>query len=142
VTGSGAPTCGMVYKLVARTDGAGRMQPVEKASASKSSRGGRKAAARRLDGDGRAIEEVLVTGPDEEVVTWEPDGSEGGDEDGRLRRLHVPLVTDGAVDSRWVGAYGVANAATQHRTSRAELPRGARRLSHGDAAVPTVTWQL
>ncbi|GAA1971922.1 nicotinate phosphoribosyltransferase [Isoptericola halotolerans] len=142
VTGSGAPTCGMVYKLVARTDSGGRMQPVEKSSVRKTSSGGRKAAARRLDGDGRAVEEVLVTGPDEDVVAWEPDGSELGADDGRLRRLHVPLVTDGAVDSRWVGAYGVANAATQHRTSRAELPRGARRLSHGEAAIPTVTWGL
>ncbi|WP_277212411.1 nicotinate phosphoribosyltransferase [Isoptericola croceus] len=142
VTGSGAPTCGMVYKLVARTDSTGRMQPVEKVSTRKSSRGGRKAAARRLGADGRALEEVLVTGPDEAVVAWEPDGSETSDDGGRLRRLHVPLVTDGAVDSRWVGAYGVDNAATQHRTSRAELPRGARRLSHGDPAIPTVTWGL
>uniref|UniRef100_UPI003565CE68 nicotinate phosphoribosyltransferase n=1 Tax=Actinotalea sp. TaxID=1872145 RepID=UPI003565CE68 len=31
VTGSGAPTCGMVYKLVAREGRSGRMEPVEKA---------------------------------------------------------------------------------------------------------------
>ena len=32
VTGSGAPTCGMVYKLVARADSSGVLQPVAKAS--------------------------------------------------------------------------------------------------------------
>ncbi|WP_402464436.1 nicotinate phosphoribosyltransferase [Isoptericola aurantiacus] len=141
VTGSGAPTCGMVYKLVARSDADGVMQPVAKASTRKSSRGGRKAAARRLDADGRAVEEVLATGPDEDVLAWEPEGDDGAG-DGRLRSLHVPLVTDGAVDSRWVGAYGVANAAERHRTSRGELPRGARRLSSGDPAIPTVELTL
>ncbi|MEG3615540.1 nicotinate phosphoribosyltransferase [Isoptericola haloaureus] len=142
VTGSGAPTCGMVYKLVARSDAAGRMQPVAKASAHKSDRGGRKAAARRLDEDGRALEEVLYTGPDEDVVAWEPRAGGSGDDGGRLRPLHVPLVTDGATDSRWVGAYGVQNAAERHASSRGELPRGARRLSAGDPAIPTVVESL
>lgn len=138
VTGSGAPTCGMVYKLVARADSSGVMRPVAKTSTRKSSSGGRKAAARRLDEDGRAVEEVLLTGPDEDVVTWEPDGENAAS----VRRLHVPLVTDGAVDSRWVGAYGVQNAAERHRVSRSELPRGARRLSHGEPAIPTVEVSL
>jgi nicotinate phosphoribosyltransferase len=137
VTGSGAPTCGMVYKLVARADSDGVLQPVAKASTLKTSRGGRKAAARRLDEDGRAVEEVLVTGPDASVLAWDPDGTDG-ETAGELRQLQVPLVVDGAVDSRWVGAYGVANAVEQHRVSRAELPRGARRLSVGDPAIPTV----
>ena len=46
VTGSGAPTAGMVYKLV-EVDG----RPVAKRSASKESRGGRKSAVRRLQAD-------------------------------------------------------------------------------------------
>src|SRR5690606_15346581 len=57
VTGSGAPTCGMVYKLVAREGRDGTLEPVAKASASKTSGGGRKAAARRSGEDGRAAEE-------------------------------------------------------------------------------------
>src|SRR5690606_20588959 len=61
VTGSGHPTCGMVYKLVAREAADGTLVPVAKASTSKTSLGGRKAAARRLDAEGRAAEEVLVT---------------------------------------------------------------------------------
>ena len=136
VTGSGAPTCGMVYKLVARSDADGVLQPVAKASTLKTSTGGRKAAARQYGEDGRAVAEVLVTGPDDVVAAWEP----GDDED--LRPLHVPLVVDGAVDSRWIGAYGVHNAARRHAEARAELPRGARRLSAGDAALPTVTRRL
>ncbi|WP_166846401.1 nicotinate phosphoribosyltransferase [Isoptericola sp. BMS4] len=137
VTGSGAPTCGMVYKLVARSDDTGVLQPVAKASAHKRSTGGRKAAARRYDATGRAVEEVLVTGPDDRVTSWSPPES-----DGDLRTLLVPLVVDGAVDSRWVGAYGVQNATLHHAQARAELPRGARRLSDGDPAIPTVELAL
>ncbi|WP_298462570.1 nicotinate phosphoribosyltransferase [uncultured Cellulomonas sp.] len=135
VTGSGAPTCGMVYKLVARAGDHGVLEPVAKASASKTSVGGRKNAARRLDADGRAEAEVLITGPDVAVSTWSPD-------DQALRPLHVPLVIEGAVDTRWCGAHGVHTAQERHRDSRAELPRGARRLSADEAAVPTVTVTL
>lgn len=131
VTGSGAPTCGMVYKLVAREGADGTLEPVAKASAEKGSVGGRKGAARRLDHEGRAVEEVVVTGPDEAVATWSPPEAE-------LRPLLVPLVARGTVDTRWTGAAGVQTAAERHRRSRAELPRGARRLSHGDPAIPTL----
>jgi nicotinate phosphoribosyltransferase len=132
VTGSGAPTCGMVYKLVARAGDDGVLQPVEKASTLKTSAGGRKGAARRLDDEGRAEAEVLITGPDSAVATWSPDEQ-------ALRPLHVPLVAGGAVDTRWCGAHGVHTAQDRHRASRAELPRGARRLSADEPAVPTVT---
>ncbi|MDN5693112.1 MAG: nicotinate phosphoribosyltransferase, partial [Micrococcaceae bacterium] len=47
VTGSGAPTASMVYKLVARQDDDGTWVDVAKASSGKASRGGRKEAARR-----------------------------------------------------------------------------------------------
>ncbi len=137
VTGSGAPTCGMVYKLVARADSTGVVRPVAKASIKKESQGGRKVAARRLGPDARAVEEVVISGPDELVVAWTPEEG-AGEESGGLRPLHVPLVVDGAVDSRWVGAYGVQNAVRHHRTARAELPRGARRLSPGEPAIPTL----
>lgn len=134
VTGSGAPTCGMVYKLVAREGADGTLAPVAKASRDKISVGGRKAAARRLDDGGRAVAEVLVEGPDDLVRGWLPDAAH--------RALHVPLVTDGVPDPRWTGAEGVVTAAHRHRASRDELPRGARRLSADEAAVPTVTLTL
>ena len=135
VTGSGAPTCGMVYKLVAREGRDGVLAPVAKTSTRKTSTGGRKNAGRRVDGAGRALEEVLVTGPDQAVATWAPEHTE-------LRPLHVPLVAGGAIDTRWTGTSGVQLAVERHRASRAELPRGARRLSVGDPALPTVTLTL
>jgi nicotinate phosphoribosyltransferase len=135
VTGSGAPTCGMVYKLVARAGDDGVLQPVSKASALKTSSGGRKNAARRLDAEGRAEAEVVITGRDGEVAAWSP-------EEQGLRALHVPLVIGGAVDTRWCGTHGVHTAQERHRLSRAELPRGARRLSADEPAVPTETVTL
>ena len=42
VTGSGAPTAAMVYKLVQREDASGQMQGVAKKSKDKASVGGRK----------------------------------------------------------------------------------------------------
>ena len=50
VTGSGAPTSGFVYKLVAREDAAGTLVPVAKKSTEKLSVGGRKYALRRRVG--------------------------------------------------------------------------------------------
>jgi len=135
VTGSGAPTCAMVYKLVAREGADGVLAPVAKASTRKTSTGGRKTAARRLGPDGRAVEEVLVAGPDQAVATWAP-----GVQD--LRPLHVPLVARGAVDTRWTGPTGVQLAVARHAASRAELPRGALRLSPGEPALPSVTLHL
>jgi nicotinate phosphoribosyltransferase len=56
VTGSGAPTAGLVYKLV---EVAGR--PVVKRSENKATVGGRKTAVRRHKPTGTAIEEVVVS---------------------------------------------------------------------------------
>ncbi|GEL94763.1 nicotinate phosphoribosyltransferase [Cellulomonas composti] len=144
VTGSGAPTCGMVYKLVAREEVDGRMRPVAKASTAKTSVGGRKAAARRLGADGRAVAEVLVQGPDELVRAWTAPagGDEGVEGADRLRALHVPLISAGVVDPSRIGPDAVVAAARRHRASRDELPRGARRLSADEAAVPTVELRL
>jgi nicotinate phosphoribosyltransferase len=56
VTGSGAPTAGLVYKLV-EVEG----QPVVKRSENKATVGGRKTAVRRHKPTGTATEEVIVT---------------------------------------------------------------------------------
>ena len=134
VTGSGAPTCGMVYKLVARESGSGEMEAVAKASTLKGSRGGRKAGARRLS-HRRAAEELLVSGPDEVVRTWR-----STDDD--VRDLMVDLVVEGEPVDGWTGSEGVRRAAARHEASRAELPRGARRLSADEAAIPTTSLVL
>ncbi|BDO41733.1 nicotinate phosphoribosyltransferase [Cellulomonas sp. NTE-D12] len=140
VTGSGAPTCGMVYKMVSRERADGSMEAVAKVSRSKASVGGRKAAARRLGPDGRAVEEVLVSGPPARVLAWQD--QQWRSPDPALRPLHVPLIMGGAADERWTGPAGVRLAQARHEASRDELPRGARRLSADEAAVPTVTVRL
>ncbi len=135
VTGSGAPTCGMVYKLVAREDADGALTPVAKRSPAKEGLAGLKRAARRIGRDGRAVEEVVVTGGTGQVRAWEPP-------DDSLRALHVPLVVDGEADPGWTGIEGVRRAVGRHQSSRNELPRGARRLSADEAALPTVSLRL
>src|SRR6202034_2556536 len=62
VTGSGAPTAGFVYKLVAVASEGGRFAPlhcVEKRSPAKHSLGGRTLAARWIDDEGVARVEFL-----------------------------------------------------------------------------------
>lgn len=59
VTGSGHPTAGMVYKLVAIEDDNGIMRSVAKKASGKKSIGGRKWAWRLTDEQGKAIREVV-----------------------------------------------------------------------------------
>ena len=87
VTGSGHPTCGFVYKLVARADDAGEMVSVAKRSRDKVSVGGRKYALRRRSPSGVAQAEVVGIGA--------PPADDGDD-----RALLVPLVRDGEVVGR------------------------------------------
>ncbi|MGA4508373.1 nicotinate phosphoribosyltransferase [Propionibacteriaceae bacterium G1746] len=122
VTGSGHPTCGFVYKLVARADSAdGELKPVAKKSKNKNTVGGRKFAVRRLDEAGHA--EAEVVGIDAHPRT-----------DGNDRSLLVPLVTDGVI----VGHEPIERARERHLAARAELPRAALRISKGEPAIPTI----
>ncbi|WP_238992341.1 nicotinate phosphoribosyltransferase [Jiangella ureilytica] len=120
VTGSGSPTAGMVYKLVAREDDDGTLVSVEKKSPDKVSHGGRKFALRRRNR--RGIAEAEVIGVGREPV-----------DDGDDRPLLIPLVRDGET----VGREPLAAARGRHHRSRAELPRTALQLSRGEPAIPT-----
>ena len=86
VTGSGAPTAALVYKLVARSpaaadDGEIEMEPVAKRSVGKPGRGGRKWAVRHRDQHGTALSErVSLSPPDPGPLD---------------RELLVPLVAGG-----------------------------------------------
>ena len=62
MTGSGHPTCGFVYKLVAREGEDGALVSVAKRSPDKASVGGRKFALRRRDRHGIAEAEVVGIG--------------------------------------------------------------------------------
>lgn len=120
VTGSGAPTASLVYKLVARAEsGDGPLRPVAKRSVGKPSRGGRKWAYRHIGDDGRAVAEV--------VATSEPSP---GPYD---RPLLIPLVRDGEI----VGRESLDDARARHERALAELPPTAFQLSRGDPALPT-----
>ena len=124
VTGSGAPTSSMVYKVVERENSAGEMQPVAKASAGKASIGGAKRAARRLNGMGIATAEVLGTHEDPNLL-----------ED--TRPLMVDFVRNGELLPGFTGEEGVRRATARHAASLAELPEAARRLSEGEPIIPT-----
>ncbi|MET9656657.1 nicotinate phosphoribosyltransferase [Streptomyces sp. NPDC006510] len=123
VTGSGQPTCSMVYKLVARAgsaDPAEPLRPVAKKSlGAKSSVGGRKWAARRLDEHGVAEAEVIGTG------AVPPELAD--------RQLLVELIRGGEVIAR----EPLDAARERHIAARAGLPMSAVQLSRGEPVIPT-----
>lgn len=123
VTGSGHPTCSMVYKLVARAGSAdpdAPLVPVAKQSAGgKLSVGGRKWAARRHDEYGVAEAEVLGTGPVPESLAD--------------RQLLTELVKQGEVVAR----EPLDTARERHIAARAALPISATQLSRGEPVIPT-----
>jgi nicotinate phosphoribosyltransferase len=123
VTGSGHPTCSMVYKLVARAKSADPKAPLipvaKKSMGAKSSRGGRKWAARRPDEYGVAEAEVIGTGP---VPAELAD-----------RQLQVELVKGGEVVAR----EPLDAARARHTRARGALPMSAVQLSRGEPVIPT-----
>jgi len=130
VTGSGSPTAGLVYKLVARQGADGGWVSVAKASADKASTGGRKAAFRTLDA-GTATSELIMVSDGFEALS--PASSHPD-----ARPLQVPLIVDGEVDAAYEGPAGVQAARAHHGRVREELPVRALALSRSDPAIPTV----
>ena len=119
VTGSGAPTAGMVYKLVT-VDG----RPVAKRSSHKESRGGSKAAVRTSRASGTIVEEIVY-----------PLGSNPRVDDGLVAtELSVPLVRGGEqVD----GAPSLDDSRTLLAERLVSLPWEGLKLSQGEPAIPT-----
>ena len=118
VTGSGAPTAGMVYKLV-EVDG----RAVAKRSASKESVGGRKGALRRYKPTGTAIEEVVYPAA-------RP--AKAGEHD---RQLQVPMVRGGDL----VPDLPTLEESREHlRRALVSVPWEGLKLSRGEPALPTV----
>ncbi|YAK90822.1 nicotinate phosphoribosyltransferase [Paenarthrobacter nitroguajacolicus] len=125
VTGSGAPTASMVYKLVSRTNDAGEFVSVAKAAKNKTSKGGRKYALRKLNERGRATQEIVGIGHRPE-------------DDGNDRVLLHQFVKNGEVLPGWTGPEGVIRARERHAATMAELPAVVNRLQRGEAAIPTI----
>ncbi|MEK0156080.1 nicotinate phosphoribosyltransferase [Arthrobacter oryzae] len=125
VTGSGAPTASMVYKLVSRTDDSGEFVSVAKAAKNKTSKGGRKYALRRLNERGVATQELVGVGHRPE-------------DDGNDRQLLQQFIKNGELLPGWTGSEGVFRARQRHMDSMAELPAVVNRLQRGEPAIPTV----
>jgi nicotinate phosphoribosyltransferase len=125
VTGSGHPTCSMVYKLVARARSADRDAPLEpvakKSLGAKTSAGGRKWAARRVDEHGVAEAEVIGTGPVPPELA--------------AHQLLVPLVVGGET----AGREPLDAARERHVRARGSLPLSAAMLSRGEPVIATET---
>ncbi|MET3949812.1 nicotinate phosphoribosyltransferase [Arthrobacter sp. UYEF36] len=125
VTGSGAPTASMVYKLVSRTDDDGDFVPVAKAAKNKTSKGGRKYALRKLNERGTATQEIIGVG-------------HRPDDDGNDRPLLQQFVKNGELLPGWTGPEGVLRARQRHADTMKELPAVVNRLQRGEAAIPTI----
>src|SRR5690242_10230191 len=115
VVGSGAPTAGLVYKLV-EVEG----RPVVKRSENKATVGGRKAAVRRHKPTGTAVEEVIV-----------PQGTP------------APMPHDRPLQQRYVRAGAVVDDLPTLAESREHLrrclisiPWEGLKLSQGEPAIP------
>ena len=117
VTGSGAPTANMVYKLV-EVDG----MPVQKRSSHKETRGGRKEAMRLARPTGTDHRGGGVSGG-----PASPPVSESS------RVLTTPLVRDGDV----VAKPELAAARELVASGLRSLPWEGLNLSHGEPAIPT-----
>lgn len=125
VTGSGTPTAGMVYKLVARQEPDGTWVSVAKASAEKTSTGGRKTAFRGLRGGTAEAELIRIDAADSPAALTD------------ARALQVRLVEHSEIDAAHEGPEGVRAARAHHLTVRDELPLAAHGLSRSDPAIPT-----
>lgn len=121
VTGSGAPTAGMVYKLV-EVDGI----PVAKRSSHKASLGGAKRAVRAARDTGTVVEEILYRSG-----THLPAAATHGL---TVRELQVPLVRDGEIVD---GVGNLDDARALLARGLVSLPWEGLGLSHGDPAIGT-----
>nr|WP_328825279.1 nicotinate phosphoribosyltransferase [Tomitella gaofuii] len=127
VTGSGAPTAGMVYKLV-EVDGV----PVAKRSTDKTSRGGAKRAVRAVRPTGTIVEEIVYR-----AGAGFSDPHDAGDLAGpglHAEHLLQPLVRGGAPAPGFAGIDGARALVADRLTG---LPWEGLRLTHGLPAVTT-----
>src|SRR3954470_18904 len=114
VTGSGAPTAGLVYKLV-EVEG----RPVVKRSEHKATIGGRKTAVRRHKPTGTATEEVVTS---QGVPATQPND----------RSLQRAFVANGEV----LDAPTLAESRQHLRQCLISIPWEGLKLSAGDPAIP------
>ena len=123
VTGSGAPTAGLVYKLV-EVEG----HPVAKRSSGKQTYGGAKTALRGYRASGVAVAEIVY--PLDAEITRKPNLD--------YHEIVVPMVRGGKRLPEYDEQHGsLEQARTLHDAARGTLPWEGLALSRGDAAIPT-----
>ena len=123
VTGSGAPTAGLVYKLV-EVEG----HPVAKRSSGKQTYGGAKTALRGYRASGVAVAEIVY--PLDAEITRKPNLD--------YHEIVVPMVRGGERLPEYDEQHGsLEQARTLHDAARGTLPWEGLALSSGDAAIPT-----
>jgi nicotinate phosphoribosyltransferase len=120
VTGSGAATAGLIYKLV-EVDG----RPVVKRSENKSTTGGRKTAVRRHKPTGTATEEVIVSRGQPEPKPHD-------------RALQRPFIQAGR---RAHDLPSLVDSREHLRACLISIPWEGLKLSAGDPAIPTIAYE-
>lgn len=133
VTGSGAPTCAMVYKLTERENADGVMQPVAKKSKDKATVPGRKLAFRSYEYNLADCEHV-ISGAEDQLAAFRPE--EG------WKDLLVDFVDHGQIDATWQGHDAIMAAHDYRAKALAELPITAQSLMRGEPVIPTETTVL
>ena len=128
VTGSGAPTCAMVYKLTERANNAGHMEPVAKKSVDKATAPGAKLAFRSYEYSLADCEHV-ISGSESALENFVP--GEGWED------LLTDFVVNGTVDPQFQGHDGLMAAQDYHAKALAKLPITAQSLMRGEPVIPT-----
>ena len=133
VTGSGAPTCAMVYKLTEREGADGTMVPVMKKSKDKATVPGRKLAFRSYE-YALAEAEHVISGSEEKLAGFTPEPT--------WKNLLVDFVDHGHIDAQWQGHDAIMAAHDYHAKALSELPITAQSLMKGEPVIPTETQVL
>ncbi|WEV67149.1 nicotinate phosphoribosyltransferase [Bifidobacterium sp. ESL0769] len=128
VTGSGAPTCAMVYKLTEREGDNGEMVPVAKHSENKATVPGRKLSFRSYE-YGLADTEHVISGSEEKLAKFQPETG--------WKDLMVNYVNHGEANKQYQGHDAITAAHDYHAKALAELPITAQSLMKGDPSIPT-----
>ena len=128
VTGSGSPTCAMVYKLTERENSSGAMQAVAKKSVGKASVPGRKLAYRSYEYN-LANAEHVISGTEEALAGFNPEPD--------WRDLLVTYVDHGSINKEYQGGQAVLKARDHRTKALDELPIGALSLMRGEPILPT-----
>ena len=115
VTGSGHPTCGMVYKLVEIEDENGEMRSLAKKSASKKSVGGLKTVYREYDKDGLMVGEYFTVRKEL-------------DETNAFKKVQKDFIVDGIVQKMLT----IDEIREFHKKTMLTLPKEAKTVTAGD----------